>query len=112
MYVSFHLWKKESHSERLLSRIIISVTSLLTFLSNPWVLPLKSDAYIALHSFLIMEVQGLTRARESLQMTSRGSMDSCQDESGECGQTESRYVREQNPPSVRELPIQSTSKYE
>lgn len=48
-------------------------------------------------------------------MTSCSSMDSCQNESGECGQTESRcvpYVREQNPPAVRELPIQSTSKYE
>lgn len=52
---------------------------------------------------------------ESLLMTSCSSMDSCQDESGECGQTESRcvpYVREQNPPAVRELPVQSTSNYE
>lgn len=52
---------QESHGEWLMSRIIISVTSLLTFLSSPWVLLWKSDAYIARHSLLIMKVQGLTR---------------------------------------------------
>lgn len=52
---------RESHSEWLLSRTIISVTSLLTFLSTPRVLLWKSDAYIAPHSSLIMEVQGLAQ---------------------------------------------------
>lgn len=56
---------RESHGEWLLSRIIISVSSLLTFLSTPWVFLWKSDAYIAPRSFLIMEAQGLTRKRES-----------------------------------------------
>lgn len=41
-------------SECLLSRIIISVTSLLTFLSTPRVLLWESDAFIAPLSFLIM----------------------------------------------------------
>lgn len=47
-------------------------------------------------------------------MTSCSSVDSCQDESGECGLTESRnvpHVKEQNPPALRELPVESESKY-
>lgn len=46
-------------------------------------------------------------------MTSCSSMDSCQHESSECGLTESRYVpyvKEQNPPALRELPVESESK--
>lgn len=54
---------RESHGEWLLSRMIISVTSLLTFLSTPWVLLWESDAYIAPRSFLITEAQGLTLER-------------------------------------------------
>lgn len=48
-------------------------------------------------------------------MTSCSSMVGCQDESGECGQTESHsvpYVSEQNHPAVRTLLIPSASKHE
>lgn len=49
----------ESHSEWLLSGIIISVTSRLTLLSTPRARLRKSDAYMSARSFPITEVQGL-----------------------------------------------------
>ena len=104
----------ESHGKWRLSRTIISVTSLLTVLSTPWVLLWERDAYIAPHSFIIMKVQCLSQEGRACRWHHAApwtAVRMSQVNVGRLKVTVVPYVREQNPPVVREFPVRSMSKY-